>query len=83
MRLLWSKSSPTPTNALHHPMTDTDTICNSSSPLLTNIVCFDSLHNGSKRIISVSGGLGLLQMISESDTRWCANENVGPQLGRL
>ena len=35
------------------------------------------IRNGSNRIISVSGGLGLLQMVSELDTGWCAREDVG------
>ena len=30
-----------------------------------------------KRTISTSGGLGLLQMVSEPDTEWCASEDVG------
>ena len=29
------------------------------------------------RTISASGGLGLLQMVSEPDTWWCANEDTG------
>ena len=32
--------------------------------------------NGSKRTISASGGLGLLQMVLELNTRRCVNENV-------
>ena len=36
--------------------------------------------NESKQTISVSGGLRLLQMVSESVTEWCANENVGPHI---
>ena len=32
------------------------------------------IRNGPKRIISVSGGLGL----SEPNTRRCANEDTGP-----
>ena len=35
--------------------------------------------NGSKRIISSSGGFGRLQMISKPDIGWCANEDVGAQ----
>ena len=34
--------------------------------------------NESKRTISVSGGLRLLQMISESATERCVNKNAGP-----
>ena len=33
--------------------------------------------NGPKQTISVGGGLGLLQMISEPNTGWCANKDVG------
>ena len=33
---------------------------------------------GGERAISASSGLGLLQMVSEPDTEWCASENVGP-----
>ena len=33
--------------------------------------------NGLKRIISISGSLGLLQMILELDTGRCANEDTG------
>ena len=31
-----------------------------------------------KRTISASGGLGLLQMVSEPDTRQCASEEAEP-----
>ena len=31
-----------------------------------------------KRTISASGGLGLLQMVSEPDTGWYASEDAGP-----
>ena len=40
-----------------------------------------AIHNGPKRIISVSGGLGLLQMVLEPDIKRCVNEDVGPQGG--
>ena len=30
-------------------------------------------------IISASGGLGLLQLVSELDTRWCAIKDTGPR----
>ena len=39
------------------------------------------IHNGRKQTISVSGGIGLLQMVSESNTEWCSSEDVGPQRG--
>ena len=34
-----------------------------------------------KRTISVSGGFGLLQMVSEQDIGQCANEDVEPRRG--
>ena len=34
-----------------------------------------------KRTVSISGGLGLLQVVLEPDTRRCANEEVEPQRG--
>ena len=37
-RLLWRGSSPTPTSVLQRPIICSDTVCNSSSPELTNIV---------------------------------------------
>ena len=37
--------------------------------------------NGQKWIIFFSGGLGLLQMVSESDTGRCASEDAGPSMG--
>ena len=40
-----------------------------------------SIHNGPKRPISANGGLGLLQMVSELDTGWCASEDVGTPRG--
>ena len=36
-----------------------------------------------KRTISVSGGLGPLQIVSKLDTGQCASENAGPQGGGL
>ena len=39
------------------------------------------IRNGPKRTISTSGGFGLLQMVSESDTRQCASEDVEPLRG--
>ena len=32
-----------------------------------------------KKIISTSGGLGLLQMILEPNIGWCVNEDAGPK----
>ena len=37
-----------------------------------------AISNGPKRTISTSGGLELLQMVSEPDTGRCANEDVVP-----
>ena len=34
-----------------------------------------------KRIIFISVGLGLLQMVSKPDTRWCASKDVEPRRG--
>ena len=34
-----------------------------------------------KRIISASGGLGPLQMVSEPDTRQCVSKDAGPRRG--
>ena len=34
------------------------------------------IYNGPKRTIFASGGLGLLQMISELDTRRCASKDT-------
>ena len=45
------------------------------------IVRLTAIRNGSKRAISSSGGLGLLQMVSELDTESCANEDARPQGG--
>ena len=41
------------------------------------------IRNGSKQTISTNGRLWLLQMVSESDIERCANEDTGPQRGRL
>ena len=38
-------------------------------------------HNGPKWIMYASGGLELLKMVSELDTRQCASEDAGPQWG--
>ena len=41
-----------------------------------------TIHNGLKRTISTSSGLGLLQMESEPGTRQCASEStLDPQGG--
>ena len=40
-----------------------------------------AIRNGSKWMIFVSGGLGLVQMVSELDNGWCANEDAGPSRG--
>ena len=40
-----------------------------------------AIRNGSKRTISASGGLGLLQMILEFDIEWCTSEDTGLQRG--
>ena len=37
------------------------------------------IRNGSKWIISTSGGLELLQMILGPDTGQCVNEDAGPK----
>ena len=34
-----------------------------------------------KRTISASGEIGLLRMVSEADSGWCASEDAGPQRG--
>ena len=39
----------------------------------------DGIRKGLKRTISVSGGLGLLQMVSEPNTGRCANVDAGLQ----
>ena len=38
-------------------------------------------RESSKRTISASGGLGVLQMVSERGTEQCASEDVGPPRG--
>ena len=38
----------------------------------------DGIHNGPKWTISASGGLELLQMVSELETEWCASEDAWP-----
>ena len=35
------------------------------------------MRNGPKWIISISGRLVRLQMVSESDTGWCVSEDAG------
>ena len=40
-----------------------------------------AIRNGPKRTISTSGGLGLLQMVSQPDTGRCVNEEAEPQKG--
>ena len=40
-----------------------------------------AIRNGPNRTISTSGGLRLLQMISEPDTKRYANEDAEPQRG--
>ena len=39
------------------------------------------MHNGQKRTISVSDGLGLLQLVSEPDSKRCASEGTRPRKG--
>ena len=39
------------------------------------------IRNGLKWTIFVSGGLGLLQMVSEPGSGQCASEDTGPQGG--
>ena len=39
------------------------------------------IHNGPKQTISTSGGLELLQMVSEPDTGRCVSKNVMPPRG--
>ena len=41
------------------------------------------IRNGPKRTISANSGLGLLQIVSEPDTRQCANEDAGLKEGVL
>ena len=40
-----------------------------------------AIRNGSKWTISASGGLEILQMVSEPDTERCASEDAGPPKG--
>ena len=40
-----------------------------------------TIRNQPKRTISTSGGLRLLQMVSEPDTERCASEDASPQRG--
>ena len=37
-----------------------------------------AISNGPKWTMFASGGLGLLQMVLESDTERCVSEDVGP-----
>ena len=37
-----------------------------------------AIRNEPKRIVSISLGLGLLQMVLEIDTEQCASKDVGP-----
>ena len=39
------------------------------------------IRNGPKRTIFASGGLGLSQMVSKSDTGQCVSKDVGPEGG--
>ena len=36
------------------------------------------IHNGLKRTISVTGGFGLLQMVSKLGIEQCVSEDAGP-----
>ena len=40
-----------------------------------------TIRNEPKRTISTSGGFELLQMVLESDTGWCANQDARPLRG--
>ena len=82
MSTLCRGSSPTPTSASYCLVNGSNTICNSPSPPLIDIIRFGSLRitislmvidivrfkimrlitirNGSKRTISISGGLGFV-----------------------
>ena len=40
-----------------------------------------AIHNGPKRTISASGRIGLLQIVSELDTRRCVSEDAGSPRG--
>ena len=48
------------------------------SRCILKIVRLTTIRNVSKRTISTSCELGLLQMILELDNERCASENVGP-----
>ena len=53
-----------------------------TSPSQTFLKHWREARKGSpKRTISASGGLGLLQIVSEPDIGWCASEDVGPPRG--
>ena len=39
------------------------------------------IYNRSKGTVSACGGLGLLQMVSEPDTKRCVGEDIGPPSG--
>ena len=51
-------------------------------PLLSRRV-LKTLRGSLKRIISVSGGLGLLQMVSKLGTERCASKDARPAGGGL
>ena len=38
-----------------------------------------AIRNWQKQTISVNGKLGLLQMVLEPDTGWCASKDAGPR----
>ena len=40
-----------------------------------------AIRNGPNQTIFTNSGLGLLQMVLEPDTEWCASEDVGPPRG--
>ena len=41
------------------------------------------IYNGLKRTMSANDVLGLLQMVSEPDTGWCASKDAGAKGGEL
>ena len=49
--------------------------------LLHSRCVLKTLRGSTKRTISVSGGVGLLQMVSKSDTRQYAKEDAGSRRG--
>ena len=51
----------------------------SPSKMRCKIVRLTTIQNGSKRTISASGRLELLQMISKLNTGACVSEEAGPQ----